>query len=71
MSWVGIPGIRAVRQSGPAGWRALDLEELSAAKVHEFAFNYAPLWLKGATGSPDVAPTTHEAPPGREEGKLA
>jgi len=30
----------------------LDLEELAAAKVHEFAFIYAPLRLKGATGSP-------------------
>ena len=30
----------------------LDLEELSAAQVHEFAFIYAPLRLKGATGSP-------------------
>ena len=27
-------------------------EELAAAKVYEFAFSFAPLRLKGATGSP-------------------
>ena len=30
----------------------LDLEELAAARVYEFAFVFAPLKLKGATGSP-------------------
>ncbi|MCA9026955.1 MAG: cyclase family protein [Planctomycetaceae bacterium] len=30
----------------------LDLEELASAEVHEFAFIFAPLRLKGATGSP-------------------
>jgi kynurenine formamidase len=30
----------------------LDLEELAADKVHEFAFVFCPLRLKGATGSP-------------------
>ncbi len=30
----------------------LDLEELAADKVYEFAFIFAPLKLKGATGSP-------------------
>lgn len=30
----------------------LDLEELAREKVHEFAFIFAPLRLKGATGSP-------------------
>jgi kynurenine formamidase len=30
----------------------LDLEELAKAKAHEFAFVFAPLRLKGATGSP-------------------
>jgi kynurenine formamidase len=30
----------------------LDLEELARDKVHEFAFVFAPLRLKGATGSP-------------------
>lgn len=30
----------------------LDLEELAAAKVHEFCFVFSPLRLKGATGSP-------------------
>jgi len=30
----------------------LDLEELAAENVHEFAFVFAPLKLKGATGSP-------------------
>jgi kynurenine formamidase len=30
----------------------LDLEELARDKVHEFAFSFAPLRLKGATGSP-------------------
>jgi kynurenine formamidase len=30
----------------------LDLEELARDKVHEFAFIFAPLRLKGATGSP-------------------
>lgn len=30
----------------------LNLEELSKQKVYEFAFSYAPLKLKGATGSP-------------------
>jgi len=30
----------------------LDLEDLAADKVYEFAFIYAPLRLKGATGSP-------------------
>jgi kynurenine formamidase len=30
----------------------LDLEELAAEKVYEFAFVFAPLRLKGATGSP-------------------
>lgn len=30
----------------------LDLEQLAADKVHEFAFVFAPLKLKGATGSP-------------------
>lgn len=30
----------------------LDLEELAADKVYEFAFIYAPLPLKGASGSP-------------------
>jgi kynurenine formamidase len=30
----------------------LDLEELAAQKVYEFAFIFAPLRLKGATGSP-------------------
>jgi kynurenine formamidase len=30
----------------------LDLDQLAADKVHEFAFVFAPLRLKGATGSP-------------------
>ena len=30
----------------------LDLERLAADKVYEFAFIFAPLRLKGATGSP-------------------
>jgi kynurenine formamidase len=30
----------------------LDLEELARDKVYEFAFVFAPLRLKGATGSP-------------------
>jgi len=30
----------------------LDLEELARDKVYEFAFIFAPLRLKGATGSP-------------------
>ncbi len=30
----------------------LDLEQLSADHVYEFAFIFAPLRLKGATGSP-------------------
>ena len=30
----------------------LDLEDLAHDKVHEFAFSFAPLRLKGATGSP-------------------
>ena len=30
----------------------LDLEELAKDKVYEFAFIFAPLRLKGATGSP-------------------
>ena len=30
----------------------LDLEELAKEKVYEFAFIFAPLRLKGATGSP-------------------
>ena len=30
----------------------LDLEELAKDKVYEFAFVFAPLRLKGATGSP-------------------
>ena len=30
----------------------LNLEELAAGGVHEFAFMFAPLRLKGATGSP-------------------
>ena len=30
----------------------LDLEELAADKAYEFAFIFAPLKLKGATGSP-------------------
>src|SRR5438067_1536923 len=30
----------------------LDLEQLAAEKTHEFAFIFAPLKLKGATGSP-------------------
>jgi kynurenine formamidase len=30
----------------------LDLEELARNKVYEFAFIFAPLRLKGATGSP-------------------
>jgi kynurenine formamidase len=30
----------------------LDLEELAKDKIYEFAFVFAPLRLKGATGSP-------------------
>ena len=30
----------------------IDLEELAADKAYEFAFVFAPLKLKGATGSP-------------------
>jgi kynurenine formamidase len=30
----------------------LDLEELAAARAYEFAYVFAPLRLKGATGSP-------------------
>ncbi|MGI8977740.1 MAG: hypothetical protein ACR2FY_00800 [Pirellulaceae bacterium] len=30
----------------------LDLEDLAREKIHEFAFSFAPLRLKGATGSP-------------------
>jgi kynurenine formamidase len=30
----------------------LDLEDLARDKVHEFAFIFAPLRFKGATGSP-------------------
>ena len=30
----------------------LDLEELAKDRVYEFAFVFAPLRLKGATGSP-------------------
>ena len=30
----------------------LDLEQLAADEVYEFAFVFAPLRLKGATGSP-------------------
>ena len=38
------------RPAGPAG--NLDLEQLAADKVHEFAFVFSPLRLKGASGSP-------------------
>jgi kynurenine formamidase len=31
----------------------LDLEELARDRVYEFAFIFAPLRFKGATGSPD------------------
>lgn len=39
-------------KSGVYNLENLDLEELSADKVYEFAFVFSPLRLKGATGSP-------------------
>jgi kynurenine formamidase len=39
-------------QNGIYLFENLNLEELAKQKVYEFAFSYAPLKLKGATGSP-------------------
>ncbi len=41
-----------MNRNGVHNLENLDLEELAADKVYEFAFIYAPLRLKGATGSP-------------------
>lgn len=41
-----------ITRNGAYNLENLDLEELAADKVHEFAFIFAPLRLKGATGSP-------------------
>ncbi|MDE0553914.1 MAG: hypothetical protein OXI24_06855 [Candidatus Poribacteria bacterium] len=37
---------------GTPRYSAVIIEELGAAEVYEFAFSFAPLRLKGATGSP-------------------
>jgi kynurenine formamidase len=41
-----------ITRSGVYNLENLDLEELARDKVTEFAFIFAPLRLKGATGSP-------------------
>jgi kynurenine formamidase len=41
-----------IPRNGVYNLECLDLEALAADKVHEFAFIFAPLRLKGATGSP-------------------
>ena len=44
--------IRMQTKRGIWGMENLDLSKLIAAKVYEFLFVYAPLKIKGATGSP-------------------
>ena len=41
-----------INKNGIYNIENLDLEALARDKVYEFAFTYAPLRLKGATGSP-------------------
>ena len=41
-----------MNRNGVHNFENLDLEELAADRVYEFAFLFAPLKLKGATGSP-------------------
>ena len=48
-----VPGAPVVLvRHGIYNLENLDLEELARDKVYEFAFIFAPLRLKGATGSP-------------------
>ena len=49
---VGSCHIHLLMRNGIYILENLDLEQLAAEKVHEFAFIFAPLKLKGATGSP-------------------
>lgn len=41
-----------LNRNGVYNFENLDLSELAADRVYEFAFVFAPLELKGATGSP-------------------
>ena len=41
-----------MNRNGVYNLENLDLSELAADQVYEFAFVFAPLRLKGATGSP-------------------